>query len=306
MKVPRRSVPLAVVLLTALLLPGCGNGGDGGDDTGGAGTPTTPTTQVEDEPTLEAPTNEVAITARDYSFDIPAAFDGGLTQMTFRNEGTEPHLAVFAAIAPGKTFEEVTAAITAPPSPEPPTGPPPFTELAGFPTAAPGVGGKIAVNLPAGDYAVFCPIPSPDGTSHAAKGMVSQVTVGEGPEGELPASVGTVEAVDFAFANVPALEAGTNVVRLSNRGRQIHEINLVELGPDTTIDEVVAWVGQREGPPPMRQLTGVVINPGAEATAELELERGSTYALICEIPDFLGDFQPHATKGMFTTPFVIN
>ncbi|MDP9006074.1 MAG: hypothetical protein M3N15_04050 [Actinomycetota bacterium] len=284
------------------MLQACGDDGGGGG--GEASAPTTaPTTATEEQPTVEAPATEVAITARDYSFDMPATFDGGLTTLTFTNAGAEPHLAVFATIAPGKTFDEVTAAITAPPSPEPPAGPPPFTELAGFPTADPGVDRTISLKLPAGDYAVFCPLPSPDGTSHAAKGMVSQVTIAEGIDGELPASVGTVEAVDFAFANVPALEAGTNVVRLSNRGRQIHEINLVELGPATTIDEVVAWFKEPTGPPPMRSLSGVAVSPGTEGTAEFELEPGSNYAFICAIPDFLGDFQPHVTKGMFTTPF---
>ena len=303
MRVPRRSVPLSVMLAATVVLAACGDG-DGGDDAGGA--PTTPTTAVEDEPVIESSTSEVSITAQDYSFDMPTSLEGGRTRFSFTNAGAEPHLAAFAAVAPGATFEEVKAAITAPPPETPPTQPPPFTDIVGIPTADPGVAGTITVNLPAGNYAVFCPLPSPDGTPHAAKGMVSEVTVAEGAEGELPASVGTVEAVDFGFTSVPALEAGTNVVRLSNKGRQLHEINLIELDDGTTIDEVVAWVKQPAGPPPMRFLAGVAINPGAEATTELDLEPGSNYAFVCVIPDFLGDLQPHATKGMYTTPFVVS
>ncbi len=258
-----------------------------------------PTTATEEQPTVEAPATDVSITANDYSFDPPSTFDGGLTSLSFTNAGTEPHLAAFASLAPGTTLEEVRAALSAPPALGPPAGPPPFTEVAGFPSADPGVAGK----LPAGDYVVHCPLPSPDGTSHTAKGMITQVTVGEGPDGPLPTSIGTVEAVDFGFTSVPSLQAGTNVVRLNNRGKQPHEINLVELGPGTTIDDVLAWFKEPAGPPPMRSLSGVAVSPGTEGTAEFELERGSTYALICAIPDFLGDFQPHVTKGMFTTPF---
>ncbi len=132
------------------------------------------------------------------------------------------------------------------------------------------------------------------------------MTVAEGTEGELPASVGTVQAIDLGFTSVPTLEAGTNVVRLSNKGKQIHEIKPHRLNRDTTIEEVVAWVKQPGGPPPMRFLSAVASNPGAEATTEFELERGSNYAFVCVIPDVLGDFQPHPTKGMFTTPFVID
>jgi hypothetical protein len=38
-----------------------------------------------------------------------------------------------------------------------------------MPTADPGVGGNMTVNLPAGSYAVYCLIPSPDGVPHAPR-----------------------------------------------------------------------------------------------------------------------------------------
>lgn len=55
----------------------------------------------------------------------------------------------------------------------------------------------------------------------------------------------------------------------------------------------------------MAFLGGVAIKAGEEAVATLELKRGSTYAFICAIPDMLGDFAPHLTKGMFTQPFTV-
>lgn len=163
----------------------------------------------------------------------------------------------------------------------------------------------MTVNIPAGSYLLFCTIPSPDGTPHAAKGMVESLTVTEGEQSALPESVGTITATDFAFSQPPPLEPGSNVVRLRNQGQQLHEINLVEPAPGKTVDDVVAWYGQPSGPPPMRSLGGVAVKPGEDGTAVLDLEAGHAYAFICAIPDTRGDFALHVTKGMFTDPFVV-
>lgn len=251
-------------------------------------------------------TATVDVVARDYAFDLPATIKGGLVEFSFTNNGQEPHFAGFAKVATGKTFEDVKAALTAPPSTTPPAGPPPFEDTLGFPAADPGATGSMTVNLEAGTYAVFCQIPSPDGVPHTVKGMVAPVTVTAGTDGSLPAAVGTVIGTDFAFAQVPALKAGVNVVGLRNEGKQIHEVNLIELGAGKTMEDVVAWYKQPAGPPPMRSLAGIAIKPGEEGTTELDLKAGSTYAFVCAIPDFLGDFAPHITKGMFTAPIPVS
>lgn len=206
-------------------------------------------------------------------------------------------------MAPGRTFDDVRAALTAPPSPTPPPGPPPFEEFAGLPTTDPGSTGTMSLNLPAGGYVLFCTIPSPDGTPHATKGMVKELTVMAGAERALPQSVGTVTASDFAFSPPPRLEPGTDVLRLRNEGQQLHEINLVELAPGKTVDDVVAWYGRPSGPSPMCSLGGVAVKPGEEGTTTLDLTAGTTYAFVCAIPDTRGDFAPHVAKGMFTQPF---
>ncbi len=262
----------------------------------------TATTAPSEEPATAAPT-EVSVTARDYTFDVPATFKGGLANFSYTNAGNEPHFASFAMIAPGKTLDDVKAALTAPPSATPPAGPPPFEDVIAFPAGDPGATGKMTGSIPAGSYVLFCTIPSPDGTPHAAKGMMVPVTVNPGTEGPLPASIGTVDAFDFRLAPVPPLKAGKNVVRLSNKGKQLHEINLIELSPGKRVEDAVAWFGQPSGPPPMRSLAGVAVKPGSDATTELELRRGTTYAFVCAIPDFLGDFKPHVTKGMYTSAF---
>ena len=288
-----RTAATALSALTAAgVLAGCG--GDAGDEEAAT------TSTAAEEPA--APT-EVSIVARDYAVDVPATFKGGLATFSYTNAGKEPHFVAFAKIAPGKTLDDVKAVITAPPSGTPPTGPPPFEEVFGVATGDPGVTGKMTGNVPAGTYALYCAIPSPDGVPHAAKGMITQVTVTQGAEGALPAAVGTVDAADFALSPAPPVKAGKNVVRLANKGKQLHEINLVELPPGKRVEDVVAWFGQQSGPPPARFLTGVAVRPGSEGTAELDLKGGTNYAFVCAIPDFLGDFKPHVTKGMYTRSF---
>ncbi len=261
---------------------------------------------TREEPTAEVAATRIDITGRDYAFDVPPTIEGGLVEISFSNAGREPHFAGMSKVAPGRTFNDVRAALTAPPAAAPPPGPPPFEDFGGASTIEPGSRTKIALNLPVGTYALYCTIPAPDGTSHAAKGMISQVTVTEGTEGKLPASVATIKTVDFSFDPVPPLRVGTNVVRLRNEGKQVHELNLVELGPGKKVEDILAWHRQPAGPPPVRYLGGVAIRPGKEATTELDLKAGSTYAFVCEIPDFLGDFKLHVTKGMYTQAFAVS
>ncbi|MEX2586797.1 MAG: hypothetical protein WD602_02220 [Actinomycetota bacterium] len=152
--------------------------------------------------------------------------------------------------------------MTAPPPAEGPAGPPPFEDFAGIPTTDPGAGGTMTLNVPAGTYVFFCLIPSPDGVSHAAKGMVKELRVTEGTAAPLPDSDDTVVATDFSFDKEPVLKTGTNTVLLQNEGRQLHEIYVVELPSGRSVDDVVAWFSQPSGPPPMRSLAGVAIAPG--------------------------------------------
>lgn len=286
MNAPRRT-RAALLVLSAALLAACGeiNGSS--------------------EATTRSVATKLTITATDYGFEAPESIAGGTVEMIFTNNGDEPHFAGLAAVAPGKTFADVQAALTAPVSSAAPSGPPPFEEFAGIATADPGRRSMVTINLPAGTYALFCLIPSPDGVSHAHKGMVKRLTVTAGNAGALPEAVGTVVGTDFGLSQVPQLKPGTNVVGLRNDGTQLHEINLVELAPGQTVEDVVKWYRQPIGPPPMVSLGGVAVKPGQEGVTTLELRKGSTYAFVCAIPDVLGDFAPHVTKGMFTAAFTI-
>lgn len=292
------------LLITGTTLIGCGDDGSPSSapspDEGNGAT------------SQEAPTR-VNIAALDYSFEAPETITGGVVEFAFTNRGKEPHFFGLAKIPEGGSFEQVKAALTAPPPTAagpgaPPAGPPPFEDFAGIATSDPGVGGQVSFNLPAGDFVFYCLIPSPDGVSHAVKGMIKELEVSEGEEGTVAETDSELSftGTDFAFDKDLEAQAGDNVFKLRNEGNQLHEVNLIEVSEGKTMDDVIAWHRQMSGPPPLRFLGGVAIKPGEDATTTLELEGGKSYAFICAIPDVLGDFAPHVTKGMHTKAVTVS
>lgn len=281
-----------VVLAAGLLLLGATGCGD--DDKGDSAT---------DTETARA--TKIDLTATDYAFAVPATIKGGTVEISYKNNGKEPHFAAFAKASDGKTFADVKAALTAPRN-VPASGPPPFEEWAAAPGLDPGGSGNLSFDLPAGTYAVFCTIPAADGVPHAAKGMVAEVTVTPGEPVALPEAAGTISAEDFSLSAPPELEAGENVVKLENNGKQLHEINLVELPAGKAVSDVVKFhTSPPTGPPSFKSLTGVAVAPGQQGTATFDLKAGTTYAFVCVIPDTLGDFKPHIAKGMATKTFTV-
>lgn len=293
----RTGTALVVVAVMTGVLGGCG-----GDDEPEAAPPDEPTTV----PSTEPEARPIAIAAEEYAFEVADTVEGGLVQIVFNNRGKEPHFAGLAKVAEGKTFDDAKAVLTAAPSDAPPSGPPPFEEFAGAATVDPGGNGSATLNLPAGTYALFCALPAPDGIPHTGKGMIKPLTVTEGIAAAMPDSAASLTATDFALAGTPPAAAGTVVVGLRNQGKQLHEVNLVELMPDKKIEDVVAWFKAPAGPPPMIFRSGVAVKSGEEGTTEFELLSGSTYAFLCAIPDSLGDFAPHIVKGMYTPTFAIS
>lgn len=287
------------LLLTGMLtmLAGCG-----GDD--GVAAAESAADRTAADPALSEPLPTIEITARDYAFDLPATLPGGVVDMALRNEGNEPHFAAFARPAEGKTLQDVRAALTTPPGSAPP-GPPPFLEYAALGTVSSGGISRLTTNLPAGRYVLFCAIPAPDRTPHNVLGMMVDVEVTPGPEGRLPETLATVRAFDYAFGGIPAFKPGTNRITLENRGKQMHEIDLVELAEGKTLEDAVAWAATFDGPPPMRFLGGPAVNVGQSAVGTFELEPGVRYAFVCIVPDSLGDFAPHLTKGMYSPVFEV-
>ncbi len=143
---------------------------------------------------LDLPNGEVAATARTtvngedgsapdtdgtitlgpgFAFHIPTTFDGSGTWMFVNSDPDVPHEAVLVALDRGATAADVAKwAATF-------DGPPPGELVGGFGALSGEQRGWLHLGnrLAAGRYALVCLLPGPDGTAHAAKGMVSDVTI---------------------------------------------------------------------------------------------------------------------------------
>ena len=91
--------------------------------------------------------------------------------------------------------------------------------------------------LEPGDYVVICPITSPDGVVHMAKGMFKplRVTVPDNDSVPEPLSVATITLRDFSF-DVPASLERDATYRVVNDGPQIHELAPIKLADGKTVD----------------------------------------------------------------------
>ena len=118
----------------------------------------------------------------------------------------------------------------------------------------------------------------------------------------LPVSVGaavtTFMAEDYAFTGPEQLESGWHTMRLLNRGRDVHQMQVLALPSGKTIIDVERALASRSPSLPnwLRRHGGVnSVASGDEASVGILLEPGD-YLLLCGIPDVAG--RPHAMRGM--------
>ncbi|MGH2773040.1 MAG: hypothetical protein ACRDIU_07895 [Actinomycetota bacterium] len=260
-------------------------------------------TATEESPQAEA--SKVTFKLREFAFDVPKSFKGGLVEILMDNSaGKESHEAEMTLLSDGKTVKDLQEHYKnteAPPEWAKPYG-----------GSGPVLAGKQATytaNLPEGTYALVCHVPSPsDGTAHLEKGMVSEVKVEKGEDGELPESDLTIDGAEkeengkttFSFDGIEDLKAGEQTVKMTVTSKQPHFFALTELQEGKTPEDVLKFFsseGPPSGPPPFGNFPGLAATmlPGQESTRTLDLEPG-TYVMFCLIPDT--DGTPHAAKGM--------
>jgi hypothetical protein len=105
----------------------------------------------------------------------------------------------------------------------------------------------------------------------------------------------TLDDYDFAFT--PWLTRGRRTIRVENSGPQPHEAIFVRLAPGKMVADVMAWLKQREGPPPGEPFGGTMaLQRGQVNFLTAEFPPGD-YALLCFVPDS-GDGKPHVAHGM--------
>jgi hypothetical protein len=239
--------------------------------------------------------------AVDFGYQIPRQIEAGAVRMQLVNQGHELHHAQVLRLEQGKTLADLARLS--------PDGPPPewVVPVGGPGAVGPGDSSSVIQNLPAGQYAVMCWIPSlSDHKEHRMKGMVAgfQVVDHRGAQARLPKADLTVRMLDFGYAPSAPITAGTRSIRVVNDGPQLHELVLAMLPPGKTAADLVRWNPHTATEPPAARYLGgtVALAPGGEAVVETRLEPGN-YVLICYIPD-AKDGKEHFMHGM-VFPFTV-
>jgi len=235
----------------------------------------------------------VNVVAKEYGYNMPKSIPAGPTLFHLTDDGNLLHQMTIIRLKQGKTVSDLTKL---------PPGPfPAWAVFMGGPNTPLPEGGqsRVAVNLPAGHYAVVCLIPGAGGVPHMMLGMERALTVTPSRHAErMPVADMTLKLVEYAFKFSKAPAAGHHVIRVENRGTQPHEAEFFRLQPGKTGQDVLNWVATgMKGPPPGAPVTGVTaMAPGKKNTLMVDFSRGN-YAVICFMPD-AKDGKPHAAHGM--------
>jgi len=276
---------VSAIALTALVggLTACG---DDDDDTGDDAAPAAEAVDL---------TVTASKTGGTYAFDIPAEIDGGLVNLTLKNDDAEPHEIALMKVAEGTDPAGVSDWLANEGSPIPD-----FFEdaIAGVGNALPGEEATSSQEIAPGSYVYFCTFGDGDAV-HYKNGMLGSVTVANSDgKGELRDHVGSITAEDYAF-EFEGLKAGTNAVEFTNDGPdQIHHALFFPLAEGATTEDALAFLASEEeptGPPPIdfeRSTNTMVMAPGDTQVQDLTLEAGN-YLVVCFLSDKAGG-PPHA------------
>lgn len=239
----------------------------------------------------------VNVVATDYKFDAPASIPAGTITFRMENRGKEVHHLWLVQLKGGKTFDDFMKAMDKWDAGQMPAW---AVDVGGPNEASPGVNADATITLEAGNYAMVCYVPSPDGRPHVMKGMVkplSVTTAGATKPNEPKADV-TIKMTDYAFELSKPITPGLRVLRIENTAKQSHEVIIGKLLPGKTMKEALVWLNEgQKGPAPVIAIGGASgLSNGRHQIITATFETGR-YVLLCFIPD-AKDLKPHTEHGM--------
>jgi hypothetical protein len=130
------------------------------------------------------PKASAEIRLMDFSFAVDSSLPAGRHTIRVQNAGVEPHDLVVMRLNPGKTVDELFAAMNPERARRPgqASAPPPpletlITGAGGVAAIGPGMESFFETNLTPGDYVLLCMATAPDGKSHIEHGMIKQFRI---------------------------------------------------------------------------------------------------------------------------------
>jgi hypothetical protein len=301
------SASRAVVVLTlAAGLAGCGGGAaltppSAGQSAGGAVTTVAPSTTAP-------PSSRLDVTALEYQYDVARAvnLESGEVTIALHNEGAEPHHGQLLRLHDGVTDDDIANVLSDDPSAAPllDLG----DEVGGPGMVAPRGTSQVTERLAPGSYLMFCLARAPSGEAHAIDGMVAGFKVSDRrAAADTPRATADLRLTDAGF-RLPSPFPRHGVLRVTNQGKQAHEVTFLALPPGRgrhAIDPYLRSLRKSsllQAPPPLEPAGGVAaLSPGGTATVPIDLSSGS-YLAICLVRG--PDGEPHALHGM-VQPFTV-
>ncbi|MFN8654159.1 MAG: hypothetical protein U0133_19835 [Gemmatimonadales bacterium] len=245
----------------------------------------------------QMPTPEIVdVTAAEYAFGAPDTIAAGTVTFRMKDLGQEGHVASIVRLGEGASIATLMQSgyvleyVHIP-------------DALGGPVSSPGDSASdVTLTLAPGRYAFFCYFHSPDGTTHASKGMVREFRVVErGKTSEAAARADTILLGDFSVQSAPALPAGERRFYIRNDGKVGHEVGIYRLAEGWTLAEAKAWEDtvSTESMGPWQDYGGVgLLAPGAGIVLRGTFPPGE-YRIDCGITDPKLK-KSHAEMGMVT------
>lgn len=236
----------------------------------------------------------ITVVARDFAFQAPDEVPAGLVTIQLQNRGSNLHHMAIVKLDEGKTLQDLFAAMQGG------GAPPAWAHDMGGPNAPdPGSDANATLFLEPGSYALLCFVDIPDHVPHVMKGMAKPLRV---TPAVVPAAARaitgdvTMTLSDYTFTVSKPITRGVHTIRVENPAAQSHEVELVKLAPGKTLQDLMSWIANPQGPPPGSAIGGIAgMQHGAVQSFTYDFVPG-TYGLICFLPG--PDGRPHFMHGM--------
>lgn len=274
---------LIFAALSTLVIAACGSQSS-------APSSSTPTTSAQQS------YPSVTIKAMDFTFDQPQSVPAGFVDVSFVNNGQQPHMLQIARVNNGNYNDFQAAMLKEGDVASIKLG----TFYGGVNTLSPGQKQEVILKLQQGEYASICFYAGQDNVPHYKKGMINHftVTASQGNQSE-PQANADISLKDFTFVVPSNMPAGPAILKVTNQGPQTHEIDLTKLHDGKNAADLKNWLSSTNpnGPPPADFAGGMgALAPGSSGWLKTSLQPGN-YAVLCFVPDAKTG-KPHFMLGM--------